>query len=109
MFAFYMWGNAAVNGNAQQLAPRLHLWALVILCLACATAAVLLDRVTAGWSYAVAPTLAAVVAGGLELRRSDRTIVGSAIAVFVDTGLLMILGLFVKFFLLLSTGGNGGD
>jgi hypothetical protein len=87
----------------------MHLWTLATVCLASATCAFLLDNVTSNWSYAVAPPVAAVVAGGLELRRSDVTVaLGTIVAAFVDTGLLMIFGAFVKYFIHVANHVDGG-
>lgn len=80
------------------MTPRLHLWTLASICLIFAIDAFVFERVTAGWSYPAAPVAAAVAAASLELDRSDANIAGSAIAAFVDTGILIILGLLVRLF-----------
>ncbi|MDX6480795.1 MAG: hypothetical protein QOG85_1305 [Gaiellaceae bacterium] len=99
MFACYTWENADVVDDWQH-SGRFHLWMFVILSVDCAIAAFLLLDTTHGWSYLGAPALAAVMIGSLELLRSDVPgAVGSAVAAFIDTAILIILLGWIQVFL----------
>ena len=87
-----------MDDSQWQVSP-LQLTAFAALCLVCAIAALRLSPATDGLSWAVAPALAASVAGGFDLGRSDPiTAVGSAVAALVVTSMFMALCLIVSFF-----------
>ncbi|HEY2354691.1 MAG TPA: hypothetical protein VGH79_07330 [Gaiellaceae bacterium] len=83
--------------DAEPLAPpRLQMTTLVVLSLLCAIPGLLLGSVTHGWSYDIAPVVAAIATGVRESRRSDATLAFAyAVGALVLTGLFMLLGALI--------------